>query len=316
MDELVAHRQAEASCPRGDPSLKEGISDAQWASLDAQSRRTNKSQESHRTEKWVEIWVILFPGKEAPTPCKYRIRSNSMALRYNIAPGYDKVLAETVSNHSAFPSHHIEEIVSLCMAFVDHGVRDLVFETGQMRTGSRDIMQEMIRKGLTLWTRLNGPIPGSHSSSSSTDNNRISSIADRSSTNITVPTTCAPDSHASMQALGSNAQPVRSHSSDMHQPLPKRSRPNARMRLTHSQASSPQVPNALGSMPLPIPHLQNPFLRTLQPALPPAAGTGPQMFMEDYASIAAGQWPIQMSAGFMAPEGMRPSNMGVFSDQP
>jgi len=68
-------------------------------------------------------------------------------------------------------------------------------------------------------------------------------------------------------------------------------------------------------MPLPVPQLQNPFLRTLQPALPPAADTGPQMSMEDYASIAAEQWPIQMSAGFMEPEGMRTSNMGVFSDQ-
>jgi len=83
MDELAAHRRAEASCPRGDPSLKEGISDAQWASLDAQSRKTNKSQESHRTEKWTEIWIVLFPGKDVPTPCKYADQLNGSSLQYS-----------------------------------------------------------------------------------------------------------------------------------------------------------------------------------------------------------------------------------------
>jgi hypothetical protein len=81
MDNLASHRQEDISCPRGDPSLKEGISDAQWATLDAPNHKTIKNQESHRTEKWVEIWIVLFPGEDAPTPCKYMDLNQGMAVR-------------------------------------------------------------------------------------------------------------------------------------------------------------------------------------------------------------------------------------------
>ena len=65
--ELENHRQLPHPCERGDASLKEGISDAQWASLD----RKKKNQGSSNIEKWNEIWAILFPEKSCPkTPCK------------------------------------------------------------------------------------------------------------------------------------------------------------------------------------------------------------------------------------------------------
>ena len=85
MDALAAHRRAEVSCPRGDPSLKEGVSDAQWAALDAQNRKTNRNQGSHRTEKWTDIWRVLFPGEAAPTPCKYMDlnQHNGSSLKYS-----------------------------------------------------------------------------------------------------------------------------------------------------------------------------------------------------------------------------------------
>lgn len=67
MRDLENHRQLPNPCERGDASLKEGISDAQWASLD----RKKKNQAATNIEKWIEIWKILFPGKPAPqTPCK------------------------------------------------------------------------------------------------------------------------------------------------------------------------------------------------------------------------------------------------------
>ena len=53
---------------KGDPSLKEGINEAQWASLEKQNRK--KNQEVHKAEKWFEIWDILFPEVVRPeTPC-------------------------------------------------------------------------------------------------------------------------------------------------------------------------------------------------------------------------------------------------------
>ncbi|KAK3315542.1 hypothetical protein B0H66DRAFT_536408 [Apodospora peruviana] len=63
---LAEHRKMDVSCERGDPSMKEGIDETQWAVLDKQSRK--KNQEAHRLEKWYEIWEVLFPepGVERP----------------------------------------------------------------------------------------------------------------------------------------------------------------------------------------------------------------------------------------------------------
>jgi len=185
-----------------------------------------------------------------------------------------------------------------------------------MKTTSREILEVMIRKACILWTGMNGPIPGSQSSSSSTGNNPLSSLTNSSSTNITAPTTCAPDSHAPIQTSGSNAQPVlRSHSSDMNQPLAKRSRSGLRMRPTHSQTSSPQVTNALVNMPMPVHGLQNHFLSPMQAPLPPAPNAGAQMSMDDYTSIGSEQWSMPIAGGFTEADDLRASSMSVFSSQ-
>lgn len=68
--ELEAHRQLPDSCDLKDASLKEGISDAQWAKLD-KKKTAMKSQASSKIEKYWEIWDILFPAIQHPTtPCK------------------------------------------------------------------------------------------------------------------------------------------------------------------------------------------------------------------------------------------------------
>jgi hypothetical protein len=73
LSRLAEHRKMDVSCELGDPSRKEGIDEAQWAALDKQNRK--KNQETHRVEKWFEIWDVLFPGRERPkSPCEYTSR--------------------------------------------------------------------------------------------------------------------------------------------------------------------------------------------------------------------------------------------------
>jgi hypothetical protein len=69
---LVNHRQLPTPCERRQTTLKEGISDAQWANLD-KKKNTKKTQASSRIEKYWEIWDTIFPGVPKPeTPCKLR----------------------------------------------------------------------------------------------------------------------------------------------------------------------------------------------------------------------------------------------------
>ncbi|KAK1760077.1 hypothetical protein QBC47DRAFT_349 [Echria macrotheca] len=66
LSRLSDHRKLAVSCELGDPSLKCGIDEAQWALLD---RINDKG--THRVEKWYEIWDLLFPGTKKPrSPCK------------------------------------------------------------------------------------------------------------------------------------------------------------------------------------------------------------------------------------------------------
>jgi hypothetical protein len=75
--ELEIHRQLPTPCLRNPSSLKEGISEAQWASLDEKRHsKKNKGSPSERpktnVEKWNDIWVILFPDIPVPnSPCKH-----------------------------------------------------------------------------------------------------------------------------------------------------------------------------------------------------------------------------------------------------
>ncbi|KAK0705658.1 hypothetical protein B0H67DRAFT_388929 [Lasiosphaeris hirsuta] len=72
---LAEHRKMDKSCELGDSSKKEGIDEAQWAALDKQNRR--KNQETHRVEKWFEIWDVLFPAVTRPkSPCKCNLKSS------------------------------------------------------------------------------------------------------------------------------------------------------------------------------------------------------------------------------------------------
>ena len=68
--ELESHRQLPTPCERKDSSLKEGISDAQWAQLDKKTS-SKDSVGTSIVEKWNHIWTVLFPDTPVPpTPCK------------------------------------------------------------------------------------------------------------------------------------------------------------------------------------------------------------------------------------------------------
>jgi hypothetical protein len=73
--ELEQHRQLDDACPKNPQSMKEGISDAQWARLEEKSSKKGKSSGMEKPksdlDKWNDIWRILFPGRNPPsTPCK------------------------------------------------------------------------------------------------------------------------------------------------------------------------------------------------------------------------------------------------------
>jgi uncharacterized membrane protein len=57
--------------------MKEGISDAQWTSLDEKkqgkkSKAAAEEKPKSEVDKWNDIWTILFPNIPLPaTPCKH-----------------------------------------------------------------------------------------------------------------------------------------------------------------------------------------------------------------------------------------------------
>jgi hypothetical protein len=76
VSELERHRQLDEPCPRNAESMKEGISDAQWTSLEEKKqarKRKGIPEEKPKSEvdKWNDIWKILFPNIDVPsTPCE------------------------------------------------------------------------------------------------------------------------------------------------------------------------------------------------------------------------------------------------------
>ncbi|PVH69697.1 hypothetical protein DL98DRAFT_661547 [Cadophora sp. DSE1049] len=73
--ELAKHLRQERRCEENPDSMKEGIDDAEWSRL-SEEKKTQKGKGKRKVptpekprsalEQWYEIWVILFPGIEAP----------------------------------------------------------------------------------------------------------------------------------------------------------------------------------------------------------------------------------------------------------
>lgn len=205
----------------------------------------------------------------------------------------------------------------MCILIVNHKARDLIFQDGQLTMSSQEILKNMLRQACMIWTGLNRPIPGSQASSSLNRSNNHSSLASSSSTNLTVPTTCTPVSHASIQTSGPSAQAVPgSHNTDVNQPLAKRSRTGGRSGLMDNSPSTPQATTSLANMAMPVHGLRTHFISRIPTALQPSTCAGTQISLDDYQPVIPDQWQIHVTGGFMEPNIMSTSNMNVFHDQP
>ncbi|KAK5658428.1 hypothetical protein OQA88_1817 [Cercophora sp. LCS_1] len=154
------------SCELGDSSKKEGIDEAQWAALDKQNRK--KNQETHRVEKWFEIWDVLFPGVDRPK-----------------SPWHDVALP-LLSPYSP-SSGDAESFANLFLSIMDHKVTqgDLdLSDHRNIRDGVKNVAQLTFRTYISLHGRL------APETSSGESQNRLSLTAG-SSTRLSDPATMA-----------------------------------------------------------------------------------------------------------------------------
>jgi hypothetical protein len=251
MEELARHKQGPSSCRIGDPSLKEGINDAQWAILHAQSRMTGNNQ-IHRTQRWAEIWKVLFPDKEAPTPCKYMHSNQHNCSPLNLAPGHEDIITSTFSNRPVANTEQIEDFISMCMKIMETNARDLVSERGELTT---EVLKRLLRQGCTIWAGLHIQLLESQASSSLTGSGHPSSIAPSSTTIPTAPTAYTSFYHGLDQTSGSNAQSaLGSRNTDMNQ-----------TGLTDTSPSNTALANMVGT---------GPGLQLFQPTIPTSLPSG------------------------------------------
>ncbi|KAK2616429.1 hypothetical protein QQS21_000671 [Conoideocrella luteorostrata] len=189
---------------------------------------TNGNQDSHRVEIWKEIWTLLFPDQDAPTPW------------------YDNVITNTFSKQNTSPSEQIEHFTKFCMECINWKIRDFNLQDGNLTDTSKGVLSNILRQACEIWIGIHGQIPGPGGSSSLTDSNNTS-LTGVPSTNITIPTTCKPDSAALVQEAGPSASPVLgNHNTNTAKPSSQRQRPtgiSGRISTT-----SPQVTGTLSSM--------------------------------------------------------------------
>jgi hypothetical protein len=176
LSRLADHRKMDVSCKLGDPSKKEGIDEAQWAALDKQNRK--KNQETHRVEKWFEIWDVLFPGKERPK-----------------SPWHD-IAEPMLPMASSSPSKDAEAFSNLFLHIMDHKVAqgDInLNDPAQRRHGIKSVAQMAYKAHMNLRPKL------SPETSSSDSRNRLS-LAGGSSTQLSDPATTASHQLTAMTA--------------------------------------------------------------------------------------------------------------------
>jgi len=164
----------DVSCELGDPSRKEGIDEAQWAALDKQNRK--KNQETHRVEKWFEIWDVLFPGRERPKSPWHDIAEPILPMSYSS------------------PSKDAESFSNLFLNIMDHKIAqgdiDLQ-DPNKWRHGIKSVAQMAYKAHMNLRPKL------SPETSSSDSRNRLSLAP---STQLSDPATTASHQLTAMTA--------------------------------------------------------------------------------------------------------------------
>ncbi|KAI1861501.1 hypothetical protein JX265_009468 [Neoarthrinium moseri] len=196
MSLLEDHRQKATPCERGDSTLREGISDAQWAKLDG--KRGNKnSQEKHRVQKWFEIWVVLFPDEERPG-----------------SPWYEG----TVGQHGikASKSPQSSDFMRLFNAILNHKVqqKDIIFPENL-----RERIEAVAESAFSTWLGTSYQRASTDSSSSLTRSYLYPSMVGGSSTHLSgqlgdsryyhsQPSSHSRRSHASSGSFGYRPAPL------------------------------------------------------------------------------------------------------------
>ncbi|KAJ2899238.1 uncharacterized protein MKZ38_003338 [Zalerion maritima] len=88
MMRLQQHQREDQQCQVGDQSLREGISEVQWAELD---KKKAKKQDGERVGKWFEIWDILFYDTSRPSTPFYYWASGPHSYPTS-SPGKDQLM--------------------------------------------------------------------------------------------------------------------------------------------------------------------------------------------------------------------------------
>lgn len=202
---LEAHRQLDVPCERKFSSLKEGISDAQWVSLE-KKRGKIKNAESSRIEKWFDIWNVLFPGVARPAaPCR-----QAQPFNYQfqlICTGYENQIQ---SHTLPPPSRESSAFAELFSAMLDHQVNQQYI---CFLEGSEDVMKSRIetlaQKAFTVYVGINGPLASTNSSSSRSPTQNFSILGSsfqRTSTFGTTPSLYTSSSAISTHTSGPRSQ--------------------------------------------------------------------------------------------------------------
>jgi hypothetical protein len=92
--QLIAHRKS-AQCQLQPDELKEGIDDDQWPKIEELFKvRRGKIvvEDKSDTEKWFDMWRILYPGIPLPEhPCKFYIQCSNVNTTHIFLAGYDGI---------------------------------------------------------------------------------------------------------------------------------------------------------------------------------------------------------------------------------
>ena len=96
--QLIAHRKV-AQCQLQPDELKEGIDDDQWPKIEELFRVKRGKiivEDKSDTEKWFDMWRILYPGIPLPEhPCKFYLQCLKCKYHSYFLPGYDGVQTDS-----------------------------------------------------------------------------------------------------------------------------------------------------------------------------------------------------------------------------
>lgn len=296
LSRLAEHRKKDVSCELGDPSRKEGIDEAQWAALDKQNRK--KNQETHRVEKWFEIWDVLFPSKPRPK-----------------SPWHD--MPEPILPTFSSPSKDAESFSNLFLNIMDHKIAQGDIDPtdqNKWRLGIKSVAQMAYKAHMNLRPKL------SPETSSSDSRNRLS-LTGASSTQLSDPTTAASHALTAMTAGTSIASGPRSQAGRPHNSYTLNAPYGIRVpRTMPAQPQQFMAPVATGTeMAPPIP--PTPLQSNGIPTFGGMSAGDPGYYYPYMFSAPQGSWAPNNPVGFSTPMGGMPQDFGMggasfFGDAP